>query len=716
MRTATVMDRTLAAREHRRSSGDMPCLGLDSASHIRELSARTPNHPAARQRSTHRQTPETRGAKIITHRITRALTIALTAVLSTSIAAHGGMLDATWTTPSANSDGSALNDLSSYKVYFSTSGSPCPGSSFLTKAGSRPNPRGETETLRIAGLTAGTRYFAAVTALDSLGAESPCSPVAQGVARSAVSVTPAGTTDFGSVAVNGSVDRTFTVQSTTGGSLSGTVTAQSPFSVVSGSPFNLTATNPTQNVTIRFRPTTVANATGNVNFSADGDTLVRVVTGSVTGNTADTANPTVTFATPGTAGSTVTARTSPISLGGGAADNVGVTQVSWSNDRGGSGNASGTTSWSVASVALQPGANVLTVTARDAAGNTGTARLTVTLETTTPAPTVNLTAPAANSAVSGTTTVSASTSDNTRVAGVQFMLNGTALGTERTSPPWSVSWNTRGVRNGSHTLAARARDRAGNVTTSQNVTVSVTNADPNPTPTPGPSPVPGPEPQTPPGTTAEIRYIQSRYVVTRSARSAVNVPLRRGQTAGNLNIVVVGWSGATSEPTSVTDTAGNTYQLAVGPTRAAGPQSLSQSVYYAKNIRGGGNSVTVRFSQASTADIRVAEYSGLDPANPLLATTFGTGTGNQSRTGTLIVTAPKVLLVAANVITSWTSSVTTGFTTRMVTNPDGDLVADRIVSAGSHTVSANLVDSGPWVMHLIAFQAATTNTAALNSR
>jgi hypothetical protein len=55
-----------------------------------------------------------------------------------------------------------------------------------------------------------------------------------------------------------------------------------------------------------------------------------------------------------------------------------LTQVSWVNDRGGSGTATGTTSWSVSGIALQTGQNVLTVIARDAAGNTATDQLTVT--------------------------------------------------------------------------------------------------------------------------------------------------------------------------------------------------------------------------------------------------------------------------------------------------------------------------------------------------
>jgi hypothetical protein len=46
--------------------------------------------------------------------------------------------------------------------------------------------------------------------------------------------------------------------------------------------------------------------------------------------------------------------------------------VSWVSDRGGSGTATGTTNWSIPVVGLQVGNNVITVTARDAAGNAGT--------------------------------------------------------------------------------------------------------------------------------------------------------------------------------------------------------------------------------------------------------------------------------------------------------------------------------------------------------
>jgi hypothetical protein len=69
--------------------------------------------------------------------------------------------------------------------------------------------------------------------------------------------------------------------------------------------------------------------------------------------------------------------------------------------------------------------------------------------------------------------------------------------------------------------------------------------------------------------------------------------------------------------TSVTDSAGNTYQLAVPTARGSG---VSQAIHYAKNIKAaaaGTNTVTGTFSApTATVDVRALEYSGLDPVNP----------------------------------------------------------------------------------------------------
>ena len=101
--------------------------------------------------------------------------------------------------------------------------------------------------------------------------------------------------------------------------------------------------------------------------------------------------------------------------------------------------------------------------------------------TDTTAPTVTLTAPSAGT-VSGTVTVTASASDNVGVAGVQFRLQGANLGAEDTTSPYSTSWNTTTVPNGSYTLTAIARDAAGNTTTAAPRTVTVSNTSTPPPP------------------------------------------------------------------------------------------------------------------------------------------------------------------------------------------------------------------------------------------
>lgn len=94
---------------------------------------------------------------------------------------------------------------------------------------------------------------------------------------------------------------------------------------------------------------------------------------------------------------------------------------------------------------------------------------------TTP-PTVSLTTPTLGSTVSGSTvTVSANASDDVGVAGVQFKLDGSNLGSEDASSPYSTTWDSTLTANGTHTLTAVARDAAGNTKTSSSVTVTVSN-------------------------------------------------------------------------------------------------------------------------------------------------------------------------------------------------------------------------------------------------
>ncbi len=88
--------------------------------------------------------------------------------------------------------------------------------------------------------------------------------------------------------------------------------------------------------------------------------------------------PTVQIDTP-TAAPAFAASGPYVGIGGTAGSAGGITTVTWATDRGFSGTAFGTTSWSVHSLPLAQGTNLVTVTARDGNGQTATDTLTVTL-------------------------------------------------------------------------------------------------------------------------------------------------------------------------------------------------------------------------------------------------------------------------------------------------------------------------------------------------
>ncbi len=93
----------------------------------------------------------------------------------------------------------------------------------------------------------------------------------------------------------------------------------------------------------------------------------------------DTTAPVVAITSP-TSATTLILATLTTVLSGTCSDESAVNSVTWSNSAGGSGTATGTTSWSVASVTLARGLNTITVTCTDASSNTHQDALTITYQ------------------------------------------------------------------------------------------------------------------------------------------------------------------------------------------------------------------------------------------------------------------------------------------------------------------------------------------------
>jgi hypothetical protein len=192
--------------------------------------------------------------------------------------------------------------------------------------------------------------------------------------------------------------------------------------------------------------------------------------------TSDSTAPTVSITTP-TSGQALSAT---VNAGANASDNVGVTGVQFLIDGQNYGAEDTTAPYNVSinANALAAGNHTISARARDAAGNVRTSTavsFSVAGTADTVPPSVSISAPTAGQTTSGTATIIALASDNIGLAGVQFLIDGQAYGAEDTAAPFSASLNTTTMTNASHTIAAIARDRAGNRRTSAVVTFRVSN-------------------------------------------------------------------------------------------------------------------------------------------------------------------------------------------------------------------------------------------------
>jgi hypothetical protein len=177
----------------------------------------------------------------------------------------------------------------------------------------------------------------------------------------------------------------------------------------------------------------------------------------------DTQDPTVTITSPA-AGSTLRGT---VTVSATAIDNVGVTEVDlYANEViVGSATASPYTfSWNTSTV--PDGSVMLKAVAYDAAGNHSNFVTNVTVANTTPPsdtqdPIVTITSPVAGNTLRGTVTVSATASDNVGVTKVDLYANEVIVGSA-TASPYTFSWNTSAVPDGSVMLKAVAYDGAGN--------------------------------------------------------------------------------------------------------------------------------------------------------------------------------------------------------------------------------------------------------------
>ena len=186
------------------------------------------------------------------------------------------------------------------------------------------------------------------------------------------------------------------------------------------------------------------------------------------------------------------------------------------------------------------------------------------------------------------------------------------------------------------------------------------------------------------------------------ANSAAAVTFPGTSTSGDLIVVSIFWSSQAVSVSSVTDTNGNTYTLAVGPTNWGG--SYRGAVYYASNIVGGGGPITMTdtFSGAQGGTMTYAtEYSGVATFNPLDQVSAGYGTGTTLNSGTM-ATGQGTELIYGFSMSANTATVDPSFTARSTYS--NNFVADRTVTKTGYYNVFGTNSAGDWLCQMATFR------------
>jgi hypothetical protein len=174
-------------------------------------------------------------------------------------------------------------------------------------------------------------------------------------------------------------------------------------------------------------------------------------------------------------------------------------------------------------------------------------------------------------------------------------------------------------------------------------------------------------------------------------------------------IVVAVLAGTAGEAFTITDSNRNTYRKAVQYDVTVDGDTLG--LFYAENVAGGANAVTVSATMQDNLRFVILEYSGVATANSLDATAAAQGTSTSPNNANSVTTANGDLLLGA-VMTAAAANFSAGngyITEASVPTEPGTrlMVEDQVQStAGAASASASLSASDKWGAALAAFKAA----------
>jgi len=192
--------------------------------------------------------------------------------------------------------------------------------------------------------------------------------------------------------------------------------------------------------------------------------------------------------------------------------------------------------------------------------------------------------------------------------------------------------------------------------------------------------------------------------------SASSLAFTSNNTAGNWIGVCIR-AGKPSQVFTVTDSRGNTYRQAIQFNEFSDGTTLG--IFYAENIVGGANAVSVSDTILGTMRFAILEYSGIALTNSLDASSGNLGTSASPDSGNATTLSSGDLLLG--VISTANAEIFTAGTSYKIEEtvpvpPNTKMIAeDRIqASAGTASANASIGSSDKWGAVLAAFKSASS--------
>lgn len=185
----------------------------------------------------------------------------------------------------------------------------------------------------------------------------------------------------------------------------------------------------------------------------------------------------------------------------------------------------------------------------------------------------------------------------------------------------------------------------------------------------------------------------STSVETRSSGATVLLPFISANAANSLLTLSIA-AGTAAPPSTVTDSAGNTWLLAVSSTRSA--PALSNQIWYAPNAVGSTNTITITSGDATTQiNCFAQEWTGCSTASPEVGTNAHILTTASTHTPGAVSAAPSTVVYIVNYSFSNAFDITTGPTSYTQANSTFPSMETyyRIVSGSTATENPEAVSS-----------------------